>query len=133
MSSVNLGRIGESTVRKYLEDKGYTFVAQNVHVGHDEIDLIMLDGRVTVFVEVKLRKPGVSGAEAVNLAKRRRTALLKRQIHHALRQIHRGKGAAAGSQYSASCRRNVSFNSSAEKISRRDQTGNQKCCQRYSA
>ena len=72
MSNQHLGRIGESTVRKYLEQKGYTFVAQNVRVGHDEIDLIMLDGRVTVFVEVKLRKPGVSGAEAVDLAKRRR-------------------------------------------------------------
>lgn len=72
MSNQHLGRIGESTVRKYLEQKGYTFVAQNVRVGHDEIDLIMLDGRVTVFVEVKLRKPGVSGAAAVDLAKRRR-------------------------------------------------------------
>ena len=72
MSNQHLGRIGESTVRKVLENKGYTFVAQNVHIGHDEIDLIMLDGRVTVFVEVKLRKPGVSGAAAVDLAKRRR-------------------------------------------------------------
>ena len=72
MSNQHLGRIGESTVREYLEQKGYTFVAQNVRIGHDEIDLIMLDGRVTVFVEVKLRKPGVSGAEAVDLAKRRR-------------------------------------------------------------
>ena len=72
MSNQHLGRIGESTVRKVLEDKGYTFVVQNVRVGHDEIDLIMLDGRVTVFVEVKLRKPGVSGAAAVDLAKRRR-------------------------------------------------------------
>lgn len=72
MSNQHLGSIGEQSVRKYLEDKGWRFVAQNVRVGRDEIDLIMLDGNVLVFVEVKLRKPGVSGAEAVDAAKRRR-------------------------------------------------------------
>ena len=72
MSNQHLGRIGEQSVRKYLEGKGWRFVAQNVRVGHDEIDLIMMDGSTLVFVEVKLRKPGVSGAEAVNYAKRGR-------------------------------------------------------------
>lgn len=72
MSNQHLGSIGENAVRQYLEEKGWTCMGQNVRVGHDEIDLIMLDGRVTVFVEVKLRKPGVSGAAAVDAAKRRR-------------------------------------------------------------
>ena len=68
----NQGRTGEMAARMYLENKGYRCIGQNVHVGHDELDLIMCDGDVTVFVEVKLRRFGVSGAEAVNLAKRRR-------------------------------------------------------------
>lgn len=72
MSNKRLGSIGEQSVRQYLEKKGWHFVAQNVHVGHDEIDLIMMDGSTLVFVEVKLRKPGVSGTEAVDAAKRRR-------------------------------------------------------------
>lgn len=72
MSNKRLGSIGEQSVRQYLEKKGWHFVAQNVHVGHDEIDLIMMDGNTLVFVEVKLRKPGVSGTEAVDAAKRRR-------------------------------------------------------------
>lgn len=72
MSNQHLGRIGEQSVRQYLESKGWHFVAQNVHVGRDEIDLIMMDGNTLVFVEVKLRKPGISGAEAVDFAKRRR-------------------------------------------------------------
>ena len=72
MSNQHLGRIGEQSVRKYLEDKGWHCVGQNVRVGHDELDLIMMDGETLVFVEVKLRKPGVSGAEAVDAAKRRR-------------------------------------------------------------
>ena len=72
MSNKRLGSIGEQSVRQYLEKKVWHIVAQNVHVGHDEIDLIMMDGNTLVFVEVKLRKPGVSGAEAVDAAKRRR-------------------------------------------------------------
>ena len=72
MSNKRLGSIGEQSVRKYLEGKGWHFVAQNVRVGKDEIDLIMMDGNTLVFVEVKLRKPGISGAEAVDAAKRRR-------------------------------------------------------------
>ena len=72
MSNQHLGRIGEQSVRRYLEEKGWHFVAQNVRVGRDELDLIMMDGNTLVFVEVKLRKSGVSGAEAVDMAKRRR-------------------------------------------------------------
>ena len=56
MSTQHLGRIGEQSVRKYLEDKGWHFVAQNVRIGKDELDLIMMDGETLVFVEVKLRK-----------------------------------------------------------------------------
>lgn len=70
--SQDLGRIGEETALRYLERKGYACLGRNVRVGKDELDLVMRDGMTTVFVEVKLRRPGVSGAEAVNRAKRRR-------------------------------------------------------------
>ena len=39
------GRLGEDAARLYLENKGFSFVAANLHVGHDEIDLLMRDGR----------------------------------------------------------------------------------------
>ncbi len=66
------GCVGEAAVRMYLEAKGYVFVAGNVRVGHDEIDLIMRDGRALVFVEVKLRSEDLKGLEAVDEGKRRR-------------------------------------------------------------
>ena len=62
------GRLGEDAARLYLENKGFSFVAANLHVGHDEIDLLM---RTLVFVEVKLRTAG-GGRFAVDAAKQRR-------------------------------------------------------------
>ena len=65
------GNIGEETAKKYLMDKGYTCLQQNLKVGHDEIDLLMQDGKTYVFVEVKLRESG-GGAEAVDKRKQAR-------------------------------------------------------------
>ena len=40
---------------KYLEGKGYHFLARNFKRTHGEIDLIMEDGETLVFIEVKSR------------------------------------------------------------------------------
>ena len=54
------GHAAETRARKYLEMKGYRFVAQNVKEkrgsGACELDLIMEDKKVLVFIEVKKRK-----------------------------------------------------------------------------
>ena len=67
-----LGRTGEEAALRVLMQKGYVCVGRNVRVGQDELDLVMRDGAVTVFVEVKLRGPGERGVYAVDRAKRRR-------------------------------------------------------------
>lgn len=74
------GRIGEDVVARHYADQGYRVVARNVHISHNEIDLIVADDRSLVFVEVKTRH-GVFGAHsrygrpaaAVDKGKRRRT------------------------------------------------------------
>lgn len=68
------GVLGEVRAEQYLTDKGYRIVARNEVLRGAEIDLIALDGRVLVFVEVKLRKSSHSGMgrEAVTPAKQRR-------------------------------------------------------------
>ena len=67
-----LGGWGEALAAEYLRKKRYTIVAAGYHCRFGEIDLIAKDKKFLVFVEVKLRKPGVSGTEAVDAAKRRR-------------------------------------------------------------
>ena len=75
-----IGRMGEdAAISKYAE-MGYTLVARNLHVSHNELDLILENETSLVFVEVKARHAvlGVrSGygrpAAAVNKTKQART------------------------------------------------------------
>ena len=75
-----IGRMGEdAAISKYAE-MGYTLVARNLHMSHNELDLILRNETSLVFVEVKARHAvrGVrSGygrpAAAVNKAKQART------------------------------------------------------------
>jgi putative endonuclease len=50
-----LGAAGELFARRHLEHKGYRFVAANWRRPYGELDLVMRDGDVLVFVEVKTR------------------------------------------------------------------------------
>ena len=78
-----LGRAAEALVADSLERRGMRIVARNARTSavRGEIDLIALDGRALVFVEVKaLRAGSVSGPErpaiAVGHRKRQRLRLL---------------------------------------------------------
>lgn len=49
------GDLGESLAADYLAAQGYTILARNVHLGHEEIDLIAQRDCTVAFVEVKAR------------------------------------------------------------------------------
>ena len=68
------GTRGEEQALAALKAKGMQEVARNVRCAGAEIDLIMLDGRYTVFVEVKQRSSTRmgQGREAVDARKRSR-------------------------------------------------------------
>ena len=69
-----LGNAGERHARRYLEAKGYVFVAANWRCPAGEIDLVMRDGDELVFVEVKTRRGEGAGRaeEAISAVKGRR-------------------------------------------------------------
>lgn len=54
-SKTEIGRLGEDLALKELSAKGFSFVDRNFHSRFGEIDLVMLDKDVLVFIEVKLR------------------------------------------------------------------------------
>lgn len=66
-----LGARGEDFAEKYLRKKGYRIVERNFRCRLGEIDIIALDGRSLVFVEVKTRRNQNYGrpCEAVNAVK----------------------------------------------------------------
>lgn len=73
-----LGRRGENAAARYLRRLGYVIVARGDRALIGEIDLVAVDGRKLVFVEVKTRTSQDAGhpADAVDVAKQRRLTRL---------------------------------------------------------
>lgn len=82
MNTKDIGNIGETVAAKFLRKNGYRIIKQNVHISHNELDIIAVhkkDG-IIAFVEVKARtvdedlysKFG-SPATSVTKAKQQRT------------------------------------------------------------
>jgi putative endonuclease len=69
-----LGKVGERVAEQYLKNKGYKLVERNYRCAAGELDLIVLDRRVVVFVEVKTRSGHGYGSplEAVEFRKQRK-------------------------------------------------------------
>lgn len=55
MYKQSLGRKGEDTAAKWLENNGYTILIRNYRCKVGEIDIIAKKGNTLVFVEVKTR------------------------------------------------------------------------------
>jgi putative endonuclease len=74
----SLGQRGEKAARKLLRRKGYKIVGGGERDFLGELDLVAVDGRTVVFVEVKTRATHDAGhpAEAVDQDKQRRLTRL---------------------------------------------------------
>ncbi len=67
------GKIGEDAACKYLKSLGFKIIERNFRKGYSEIDIVALDGKTLVFVEVKTRYGNTFGnpEEAITFWKRR--------------------------------------------------------------
>lgn len=81
---LRLGKRGEQLARRLLELKGFTPLVGNWRHPAGEIDLICLDGRELVFVEVKTRRYRSDLARYSNLSNRQ-----QRRIRQSGRQYLR--------------------------------------------
>lgn len=78
-SAPGLAQRGEKAAARHLRRLGYRIIAQRDRLwGLDEVDLVAVDGRTIVFVEVKTRRDQQRGhpAEAVGPDKQRRLTRL---------------------------------------------------------
>jgi len=68
-----LGKDGEDIVEKYLKNNGYKILERNFECRQGEIDIIALDKKELVFIEVKTRRTFTYGnpAEAVTPVKKK--------------------------------------------------------------
>jgi putative endonuclease len=77
LSRKQTGDAWEQQARRWLEGKGLRFIAANVSARGGEIDLIMKDGSVTVFVEVRYRSSAQYGGAAASVTRSKQTKLLQ--------------------------------------------------------
>jgi putative endonuclease len=78
MDNVDVGRRGEELAVEFLRKKGYRVIERNFTFGKGEVDIIALDGKTVVFIEVKSRRSGQFGSpeDAVGQRKQRQLAKL---------------------------------------------------------
>jgi putative endonuclease len=82
----SLGQRGERLAERYLRRLGYCVVARRARDRLGELDLVAVDGRTVVFVEVKTRRAGEPAAavDARKQARLTRAALSFLQRHELL-------------------------------------------------
>lgn len=71
---LSFGERGERAAARFLRRQGYRIVVTRRRLRYGEIDIVAVDGRTVVFVEVKTRRTaeGVRPATAVDLLRRQR-------------------------------------------------------------
>lgn len=77
MQKKSFGNLGENIAVAYLKNKGYRFVGRNFRSRCGEIDLIFLDRRTLVFVEVKTRDSDCYGAPEAAITRFKLRALTR--------------------------------------------------------
>ncbi len=82
MKTIERGDLNEKVALDFLESKGLKLITSNYHSRYGEIDLIMLDKEVLVFVEVRFRRSNQFGGAAMSItpAKQRKIALTAMQF-----------------------------------------------------
>ena len=76
------GREAEQQAQQYLQTRGLTPVAHNYLCRMGEIDLVMRDGPVLVFVEVRLRRHRGFGDALASVDARKRQRLIRAAQHY---------------------------------------------------
>ena len=78
----NLGALAEEQALGFLVHHGLKLKERNYRCRSGEIDLILLDGKTLVFVEVRMRRNRAFGGAAESITQRKRTRLIAAARHY---------------------------------------------------
>ncbi len=78
-----VGQWGEETATKYLDVRGYEIIAHNVRTPYGEIDIVVKQGDMTIFVEVKTLTISKNFFPEQNVTARKREHMLACAEHYA--------------------------------------------------
>jgi putative endonuclease len=79
-SKQEFGQAGESMAERFLKHKGFHLVAKNYSTRWGEIDLVMHDGPILVFVEVRRRSNGKFGTPEESIHPKKIKHLVKAAV-----------------------------------------------------
>lgn len=74
---VKSGRGFEALAETFLQQRGLKTIARNFACRAGEIDLIMLDGDMLVFIEVRYRRSGRFGGAATSVDHRKQSKIIR--------------------------------------------------------
>jgi len=89
-SHVAHGRAAESLAVTFLQQQGYIVLDRNARGGRGELDIVVQQGELLVFVEVKAHRRAESSLQAMTMGKQRRllsAAQTWRVRHQALSKL----------------------------------------------
>lgn len=91
LSKREQGKNAEKFAADYLSARGLLFIDQNYHTRFGEIDLIMKDKEILVFIEVRQRKLSSYGnaASSINREKQRKIRLTAQCYLHQYQMTHK--------------------------------------------
>jgi putative endonuclease len=72
-----LGKAGEEIALKHLRKLGYNILAVNWYYGHEEVDIIAMDGKTLVIAEVKTRAGNDFGEPEFAVNKRKQKSIVR--------------------------------------------------------
>jgi putative endonuclease len=79
---IGSGALAERWAADFLQQHGLQLLAQNYRCRAGEIDLIMRDGEVLVFVEVRLRSNHDFGGAAASIDQRKQQRIIRTAQHY---------------------------------------------------
>jgi putative endonuclease len=79
----------EPLAKRYLETQGYTLLAENYAIRAAELDLVMQQGEVIVFVEVRQRSSLSHGSPAETITATKLARLRKAALHFMVERFAR--------------------------------------------
>ena len=82
-----LGRIGEQLAARHLQRLGYRVLARNHRTRFGELDLVVYDERVLVFVEVKTRRAPAGAGGPFEAVDRRKQVQVRRMAARWLAEV----------------------------------------------
>ena len=86
-----LGKAGEDLAVAHLEGKGYRILERNWRWGKEEIDIIAIDGKFLVIVEVKTRSSNVFAEPETSVTKYKQRILVRAANAYARYRRHPGE------------------------------------------